>query len=72
MYHSLTSGSFGKVKELEENVEENKRIHKLMWNIYKENTSITPEKLDEIYKCKKDWYITAKDAIKYKIISKIV
>ena len=72
MYHSLSSASWGKIKELEENVEENKRLHKLIWNIYKENTSITPEKLDEIYKCKKDWYITAKDAIKYKIISKIV
>lgn len=43
-----------------------------MWNIYKENTKIPPEKLDEIYKCKKDWFITAKDAIKYKIINKII
>ena len=31
-----------------------------------ENTEIPSEKLDEIYKCKKDWFITSKEAIKYK------
>ena len=72
MYHTLAGGAYGKMKELEENTEENKRLHKLMWNIYKENTAIPEEKLDEIYKCKKDWYISSEQAKKYKIISKIV
>ena len=72
MYHTLTGGAYGKIKDLEENAEECKRLHKIMWNIYKENTDIPAEKLDEIYKCKKDWYITAEQAKKYKIISKIV
>ncbi len=72
MYHTLSGWSWGKMKEIEENVEENKRLHKLMWKIYQENTNIPVEKLDEIYKCKKDWYITAKDALKYKIIGKII
>lgn len=72
MYHTLTGGAYGKIKDLEENAEECKRLHKIMWNIYKENTAIPDEKLDEIYKCKKDWYITAEQAKKYKIISKIV
>jgi ATP-dependent Clp protease protease subunit len=72
MYHTLSGWSWGKMKEIEENVEENKRHHKLMWKIYQENTNIPVEKLDEIYKCKKDWYITAKDALKYKIIGKII
>ena len=43
-----------------------------MWSIIKDNTEIPEEKLDEIYKCKKDWYITADQAKKYKVISKIV
>lgn len=72
MYHTLSGGSYGKIKELEENTEESKRLHKLMWNIYKENTNIPQDKLDEIYKCKKDWFITAEQAKKYKIISKII
>ena len=72
MYHTLSSMSLGKVKEMEENVEESKRLHKEMWKIYKENTKIPIDKLDEIYKCKKDWYISSNQALKYKIIGKVV
>lgn len=72
MYHTLSSLILGKMKDLEENVEEEKHLHKLMWSIYKDNTGIPVEKLNEIYKCKKDWYITAEKAKKYKVISKIV
>ena len=72
MYHTLAGGAFCKIKDIEENAEECKRLHKIMWNIYKENTAIPDDKLDEIYKCKKDWYITAEQAKKYKIISKIL
>ena len=72
MYHTLAGYDIGKMKDLEENVEESKRLHKIMWNIYKENTAIPDDKLDDIYKCKKDWYITAEQAKKYKIISKIL
>ena len=51
MYHTCSGYSIGKIKEMEESTEENKRLHKLMWNIYRENTKIPMEKLDEIYKC---------------------
>ena len=72
MYHTLSTGYYGKIKDVEEDVEESKRLHKIMWNILKENTSIPEDKLDEIYKCKKDWYITANQAKKYKIINEII
>jgi ATP-dependent Clp protease protease subunit len=72
MYHTLSGWNYGKMKDMEEDVEESKRLHKLMWNILKDQTEIPEEKLDEIYKCKKDWYITADQAKKYKVISKIV
>lgn len=72
MFHTLSGGALGTIKEMTENVDEYKRLHKLTWNIYKENTEIPEDKLDEIYNCKKDWYINATDAKKYKIISKII
>jgi len=72
MYHTLAGWAYGKMKDMEENVEESRRLHKLMWTIYKENTEIPAEKLDEIYKCKKDWFITAQQAKKYKIINEII
>lgn len=72
MFHTVSSFTLGKIKEIEEDVEETKRVHKAIWKIYKDNTSIPDEKLDEIYKCKKDWFINAEQAKKYKIIYKIV
>lgn len=72
MYHTLSSYNWGKIKDMEEDIEENKRLHKLMWTIFKNNTEIPEDKLDDVYKCKKDWYITADQAKKFKIVSKIV
>ena len=72
MFHSLSGFSYGKMKDMEENLEESKRLHKMMWKIYKENTSIPEDKLEEVYKCKKDWFLSADQAKKYKIISKVI
>jgi len=72
MYHTLSDHMYGKMKDMEEDIEENKRLHKLMWNIFKEKTEIPEEKLDEIYKCKKDWCINADQAKKFKIVSKVI
>ena len=72
MYHTLSTGVEGKIKDIEEDTNESKRLHKLMWNIYKNNTKIPQNMLDNIYKCKKDFYITSEQAKNYKIISKIV
>ena len=72
MFHTLSGWAIGKVKDIEENTEESKRLHKKMFEIYKQETNIPQDKLDEVYKCKKDWYLSAEQAKKYKIISKII
>lgn len=73
MYHTIAMyGIEGKIPEMEENVDECKRLHKMMMNIYKEQTKLPKEKLNEVYNCKKDWFITPEQAIKYGVISKIV
>ena len=43
-----------------------------MWTIYKTNTAIPKDKLDDIYKSKIDWFITSDQAKKFKIISKVI
>lgn len=72
MFHELSGFNIGKIKDIEENVDELKRLHKIMWNIYRENTKIPEDKLEDLYKCKKDWYLNSEQAKKYKIISKII
>jgi hypothetical protein len=37
-----------------------------------EKTKITAKKLERIYKTKKDWYMTAEEALKLKVVDEIV
>lgn len=37
-----------------------------------EKTSLKKKQLDDIKKLKKDWYMSPDDALKYKIIDKII
>ena len=72
MIHQPSSMTFGRLKDMEEDVEETKRLHKIITNIYLKNSKITKDVLDKIYKEKKDYYFTAKEALKWGFIKKIV
>ena len=72
MIHSLSSIEIGKIKELEDNVDEAKRMHNIMWDIYKENTKIPEDKLKDIYEKKQDWFLTSIEALEYGLIRQIV
>lgn len=72
MIHQPSSAVWGRLKDMEEDVEETKRLHKLINNIYLKNTKMTKEQLDEIYKTKRDYFFTAKEALKLGFIKKIV
>lgn len=72
MIHQVSSLMLGKVKDLDEQVEEVKRINTQLFDIIKNNTSITQEQLDQCYNGKKDWFITAEEAIKLGLISSII
>ena len=72
MFHDLSGGAFGKVKELEENAEEGKRLHSMIWQIFKDNTKMPEKLLTEMYENKKDIYLNARQAKKFGIIEEIV
>ena len=72
MYHSVSSGAYGKVQSQIEDVEETKRLNDLLMDITLENTKITREKLEEVTKCKQDWFITPKEALELGIATKIL
>lgn len=72
MIHQPSSMTFGRLKDMEEDVEETKRLHKIITNIYLKNSKIPKDVLDKIYKEKKDYYFTAKEAMKWGFIKKIV
>lgn len=72
MIHQPSSFTYGRLKDMEEDVEETKRLHKLITNIYLKKSKISKELLDKIYKEKKDYYFTAKEALKWGFIKKII
>lgn len=72
MIHTLSSLNFGKIKELEENVEETKRLHNIIWSIYKDNTTIPDDKLNDVYEKKQDWFFDSFDAKLNGLITDIV
>lgn len=61
-----------KVKDSEEELEETKRINKLIFDILKTKTKMPEELLSEIYEKKKNFYMTAEQALKYGLIDKIL
>jgi len=72
MYHQVSGGAFGKVKDMEEEMVEILRLQKSVESITLEKTKITKKMLERIYKAKKDWYLDSEKAIKLGVIDEII
>lgn len=72
MYHQVSTGFYGKVKDMEEDLEETKRLQIFIEEHTLARTDMTREQLSENYKRKKDWFIPAKKALKLRIIDEIL
>ena len=72
MIHEISSFGTGKVADIEESVEEAKRLNKLLFDIIEKETNISKEKLEEVYKRKQDWFFTAEEALKMGLITEII
>lgn len=72
MYHQVSNGFYGKVKDMEEDLEETKRLQLFIEDHTLSKTKITREQLRENYKRKKDWYMPSKKALKLGVIDEIL
>lgn len=72
LIHQCSGLAVGKASELEDETTEIKRLTEFVYNIIKDSTSITKEELDDNYSKRKDWIITAEEALANKIISEII
>lgn len=72
MYHQVSNGFVGKLKDMEDDVFETKRLQKIIEQHTLSKTSLTKKQLEDNYNSKKDWYMTAKESLKYKIIDSII
>jgi ATP-dependent Clp protease protease subunit len=72
LYHQISSGMFGKLKNIEDELREAKRLQDLMEKIVLSRTKITKKKLEEIYNMKTDWYMSSSEALKFGVIDEII
>ena len=72
MIHDLAGGHWGTVASAEESVVELKRLQKQMIDYICENSKFPRKKLQQIIDRKQDYWFTAEEALKYKIIDEII
>jgi len=72
LYHQVSGGVIGTVKQMEERLEESKRLQKQIENMTIEKTKITRKKLKEIYDGKVDWYMPAEEALELGVVDEIL
>ena len=72
MIHQVSGLSFGTLREMEDTVTEASRINQILFNIIKSKTKVTEEQLNEVLQTKKDWYLTAEDALKFGILTELI
>lgn len=72
LYHQVSSGVVGNLKEMEEKVEEVKRLQKQLESIVKEKTKISKKVLREIFDTKKDWHMSAEEALELNVVDEIL
>ena len=72
LYHQVSTGTYGTLKSIQEDVVETKRLQSILEKIVLEKTDIKKKRLKEVFKTKHDWFISAKEAVEYKIIEEIL
>ncbi len=72
MIHQVQGISIGSLREMEDTVAEASRINDMLFRIIKEKTSITDAQLNDVVQNRKDWFLTADEALKLGIVTEIV
>lgn len=72
MYHQISSLKYGKLKEIEEDMIEGKRLQEMIEKFTVSHTKISIDRLKEVYDTKQDWYLNAEEALKHGIIDEII
>jgi ATP-dependent protease ClpP protease subunit len=72
LYHQLSTGTYGKLVDLIDDVNESIRLQEVMEDIVLSCTDIGEERLEEVKMLKHDWILTAEEAKELKIVDEII
>ncbi len=72
LYHQVSSGSIGTVKDIEADLIESLRLQDLIEEHTLECTNITEKQIKKVYREKIDWFFGSKKALKLSVIDEII
>jgi len=72
LYHQVANYTGGKVQDIKEDLMETERLQSMLEEMTIRLTKISKSKIDKIRKQKIDWFMTAEEALKLKVVDKIV
>lgn len=72
MYHEISDYFYDNITGAKQNIKECERIQKVYDNYVTSRTSLPIEKMRVMKDKKEDWYISAQEALKYKVVHKIL
>lgn len=72
MIHPSSGMAIGQLREMEDGVEEVRRMNEMIFGIIRERTKITEQQLKEVVDYKRDWYMTASEALDLGLITEII
>ena len=72
LYHQVSTGFFGKVKDMEESLVEAKRLQEKIEEMTLRKTKISKKRLKKVFDNKVDWFMSAEEALKLRVIDEII
>ena len=72
MIHQVQGLTIGSLREMEDTLSEVSRINTMLFQIIRDNTKITEEQLNDVLNNKKDWFLTADEALSLGILTEIL
>ena len=72
MIHQVQGVSIGSLREMEDTLTEITRINDMLFRIIQSKTSVTQAHLNDVIQNKRDWFLTAEDALQLGILTEIL
>jgi ATP-dependent Clp protease, protease subunit len=72
LYHQVSTGFWGKLKDMEEDIAETRRLQNKIEEITLDRTKISKKKLKEVYDGKVDWFMDADQALELGVVDEII
>lgn len=72
MIHQVQGLSIGSLREMEDTLAEVSRINTMLFKIIRDTTKVSESQLNDILTNKKDWFLTADEALNLGILTEII